>query len=129
MHVVGGHSIDQRMSPGRVIGDTAAKGGSLGGGRVRTELQVVRRQGSVESIQYDPGLDFCRQRIRVDLVDLVEITRAVQDQRSADGLARQAGACPACQDRDFEFGGCANNPRKVICMFRKDHSDGLNLIN
>jgi hypothetical protein len=81
-------AIDHRPCPGGVVGDHPADGGAAGAGNIRREAQALCRQGRVQIIEHDAGLDAGPALLDVHLEQAIEILRRIDDESRADGLSR-----------------------------------------
>src|SRR5262249_23000563 len=81
-----------RARAGRIIANHAAQIGPAGGGDVGPELQAVYRQGPIQLIQNDPGLDAGYSCPRVNVHQSIEILATVENNTGPDGLTRKADA-------------------------------------
>ena len=127
--VVDGLAVDDGARAGRVVADHAAEVGPARGGHFRPEQEVVRRQGAVEGVEDDAGLNAGRAADGVDVEDGVEVLAAIEDDAGADRLAGQAGAAAARRDRHVHFGGDLHGRDDVFGGFGDDDAERLDLID
>src|SRR6202045_3046826 len=86
MHVLAGIAVAERSRPAGIVGDHAADGGARGGRDVDGEPQSVRLEPAVELVEHDARLDDATAPRNVELNDVIEVFRAVDDERAIDGL-------------------------------------------
>ena len=94
-HVVRGAAVGQGVGTARVVADHPAERGPGLGGRVGAEAQPVRGRGRLEAGQDHPGLDPGSARLRVEVENLAQVPRGVQDDPGPDRVPRDGRAGPA----------------------------------
>jgi hypothetical protein len=81
-------------------------------------------RGPAEVVEHDPGLDARRPRGRVDLEDARQVAARVEDDRGVAGLAGQARARAAREDRHVVLGAHAQRGHDVVVVAREHDADG-----
>src|SRR5690625_1874420 len=132
-HLHGQHLVDRAAvldgaGTGGVVGDHAADVRAVGGGYVRGELQPVRRQVSVQLVTHHARFHPHPALFDVQFEDAGQVLRHVDHQGSPDGLARQAGAAAARQDRHAVRGRDLHGAPYVFGVQRQDHAVGDYLV-
>ena len=127
-HVLARVAVAQRARAAGIVADHAADGGARGGGDVDRKPQAVRLEPAVEFVEHDAGLDHAAAAGDVELDHLVEIFRAVDDQRRVDGLAALRGAAAARRDRHAFLPRDRNRPTGFLDRARRDHAHRHDLI-
>ena len=97
--MIGGHAIEDRVRARGVVAHDAAERGAATARRIRPELEAERLEVRVQRAERDTGLGANPLLFAIDLDDLVEVPGQIDDQRFVDGLAGEAGAAAARQDR------------------------------
>ena len=127
-HVLAGVAVAQRARAAGIVADHAADGGARGGRDVDRKPQAVRLELAVELVEHDAGLDHAAAAGDVELDHIVEIFRAVDDQRGVDGLAALRGAAAARRDRHALLPRDRNRPRRLVDAARRHHAHRHDLI-
>jgi hypothetical protein len=91
-HVFAGIAVTQRARAAGIVAHHAADGGARGGRDVDREPQAVRLEPTIELVEHDAGLDHAAPAGDVELDQMIEIFRAVDDERGIDGLPGLRGA-------------------------------------
>ena len=87
-HVFTRVAVAQRARPAGIVAHHAADGGARGGRDVDWEPQPMRLEPAVELVENDAGLDHTAPAGHIELDQVVEIFRAVDDERGIDCLPR-----------------------------------------
>ena len=127
-HVLAGVAVAQRARAAGIVADHAADGGARGGGDVDRKPQPVRSQPAIELVEHDAGLDRAAPAGHVERQHVVEMARAVDDQRGIHGLAGLRGAGAA---RQHAHAFLARERERVLGFFhraRRDHTDRHDLV-
>ena len=106
-------AVHDGAGAGRVVADHAGDRRLVDGGRVRTELEAVRRRGRVERRLHHAGLDASPAAVRVDLEDAVEL-EAVDGDAGPDRLPGDAGGGAARDDRQAGLRGDRRHGGEVV---------------
>jgi len=127
-HVLARIAITQRARPARIIADHAADRRARGGGDIDGKPQAVRLEPAVELVEHNAGLDHAALPRHVELDQMVEVFRAVDDKGSIDGLAglRRAGA--ARQDAHSLLARERQRVLDFLDRARRHHPDWHDLI-
>src|SRR5262249_31519330 len=111
-----------------IVADHAADGGARGGRDVDRKPQPLRLEPPVELVENDPGLDYTAPAGHVELDQVVEIFRAVDDERGIDRLPRLRRARAA---REHAHALLARNRQRVLGFLdraRRDNADRHDLV-
>src|SRR5690625_1872099 len=127
-HLVDRAAVLYRAGTGGGVGDHAADVRAVGGGYVRGELQPVRRQVSVQLVTHHARFHPNPALLDVQLEDAGQVLRHVDNEGRPDGLAGQAGAAAARQDRHAVRGCDLHGPPYVFGVQRQDHAVGDYLV-
>ena len=121
-HVVRRNAVGERVRAAGVLGDVAAQGARLLAGRIRDEMQSVRRGGGGEMQIDHAGLHDGAEVRGVDLDDAGH-PRERHDDAALDGdrSAREARAGAARDDRHRVFVAEPREGRDIRRAFRQDH--------
>ena len=128
VHVLAGVAVAQRARAAGIVADHAADGGARGGGDVDRKPQPVRAQPAIELVEHDAGFDRAAPAGHVERQHMVEMARAVDDQRGIHGLAGLRGAAAA---RQHAHAFLARERERVLGLFdraRRDHADRHDLV-
>src|SRR5690606_5947942 len=104
--MIDGLSEEDALGSRRVITHHATYVCAVGGGRIRRKMEVVRREGRVEFIAYETGLDAHPSFFLVELEDTVHVFGEVEHNGVADRLSGQACAAAPWKDAHAKF--CRN---------------------
>ena len=96
-HVVPRHAVAQRARAAGIVARHAADGGARGSRDVDREPQAVRLELTVELVQHDARLHHARLPGHVERHNLVQMLRAVDDERMVHRLAALRGPAAARQ--------------------------------
>ena len=127
-HVLARVAVAQRTRAAGIVAHHAADGGARGGGDVDRKPQPVRAQPAIELVEHDAGLDRAALAGDVERQHMIEIFRAVDDQRGIHGLAGLRGAGAA---RQHAHALLARERERMLGLFhraRRDHADRHDLI-
>ncbi|EAR25640.1 hypothetical protein A20C1_05216 [marine actinobacterium PHSC20C1] len=82
----------------------------------------MRLRGGLQGRQDGTGLHPGGTSIRIDLNDLIEVTREVENDSCADSVARNGGAATARGDRDASFAAHRQRCEYIVGIAREhDH--------
>src|SRR5262245_63145407 len=93
-HIFAGIAITQRARAAGIVAHHAADGGARGGRDIDRKPQTVRLEAAIELVEHNAGLDHAAPAADVELDEMIEIFRAVDDERRIDGLTGRRGARP-----------------------------------
>jgi hypothetical protein len=84
--VVDGLAVDDRACAARVVRHHAAKGGAAGRRNIGCETQSVRSKGEIQVVEDDSRFDASPAVVEIDLENVIQILRRVQDEAGANRL-------------------------------------------
>src|SRR5262245_28874182 len=111
-----------------MVAHNAADGGARGGRDIDRKPQTVRLEAAIELVEHDPWLDHAAPAADVELDEMIEIFRAVDDERGIDGLAGLRGAR---SPRQHAHALLARKRERVLGLFhraRRDDADRHDLV-
>ncbi len=126
--VLAGIAVAQRACAAGIVAHHAADGGARCGRDVDWKPQAVRLEPAVELIEHDAGLDDAAPAGDVELDHMVEMFRAVDDQRRIDGLARLRGAAAARQHAHALLARQRQRVLDLLHRARHHHADRHHLV-
>ncbi len=127
-HVLARVAVAQRARAAGIVADHAADGGARGGRDVDRKPQAVRLEPAVELVEHDAGLDHAAPAGDVELEDVVEMFRAVDDQRRVDGLAALRGAAAARQHAHALLARDRDRALGLLDRARRHHAERHDLV-
>ncbi len=123
LDVLGRLARHDRMRTAGVVADHAAQRTAAVGGRIGPEGQLMRLRGITQNVAHDAGLDFRRPRIHIERQHPVQILRGIQNDGDIAGLAGEAGAATAHQNRRLIATGDGNRLHDVVERSRNHDPD------
>src|SRR5262245_55493323 len=91
------------MHTAGVVADHPAEGAPGMGGRIGAVHQAKRRSDCLQVVENQTGLNACDAALRIDLEDLPQVLRHVEDDRDVAALSGQACAGAAGEAGDTLF--------------------------
>ena len=127
--VVAHRAVAQRARAAGIVAGHAADGGARRGGDVDGKPQAVRLQEPVEIVEDDARLDHRATARDVQLQELVEMLRRVDDQAGIDRLAALRRAAAAHGQRQPLLAAGVERRRHVVAGAGDDHAGGHDLVD
>ena len=117
--VVDRRPVDDRVAARGVVADHPADRRPVGRRGVRAEAEPVAPRRPVEVLLHHAGADPDAPCLGVDAGDPVHVPRGVEHDALPGGLAAEAGARPARDQRDLEARGRRDGRRDVVGIARE----------
>src|SRR5947209_18758889 len=118
--VLAGIAVTQRARAAGIVAHHAADGGARGGRDVDRKPQAVRLEPAIELAEHDAWLDHAAPAGDVELDEMIEIFRAVDDERGIDGLAGLRGTG---SPRQHAHALLARKRERVLRFFHRARRD------
>ena len=127
-HVVAHGAEPQRARAAGIVGRHAADGRARCGRDIDRKPQAMRLELAIEFVEHHARLDRAAARGDVEIDQLVEMARAIDDQRVVDGLSALRRAATARGDAHAVFSGDIDRPVGFFNRPRCDHTNRHDLI-
>ena len=128
LHVLARIAVAQRAGAAGIVAHHAPDGGARCGRDVDRKPQTMGLEPPVELIEHDAGLDHAAGVGDIELDDVIEIFRAVDDERFVDGLAGLRGPAAARQHRDAFLPGERDSPLGLCDRARQNDAHRHDLV-
>ena len=127
-HMIHGHAVENRVAARGIVGDDAAQTGAIGRGGIWPKVEAMGTQRGVERVEHQTRLHPRPALGGVDLQDLIQVARGVDDQRGVDRLPGQAAAAGAGQDGRLVFRRQFDCGLDVVGVAGDEHAVGHHLV-
>ncbi|MBV6505262.1 MAG: hypothetical protein ILNGONEN_00820 [Syntrophorhabdaceae bacterium] len=127
-NMIDGFAVNQRAGAGGIVADHAADIGAITRCGFRRKMQAGRFDLLIQFIAHETRLNAHPTLVLVQLKNAIHEFGTINHQRLADGLAGQARAAPARQNRHAVFRRGANRLHDIVFVARDNHANRLNLV-